>query len=330
MVSRVRFRIDASITVFLALYLLRLVYDLGRPDLFTTGDDLAFYVSTVLIPVAGVIMLAGDWSWRACAWLMAALGAVVCLAALALQFSGAAAERSLTDLTGRLRFDTINPITFGHAGVTVLLAAFCLWARASTTQRVLLALGCVVAAAVLVMANSRSPYLSLAAALGVIMLARRRWAWLGLIAAAAVAVWVAFDIGGALAGSRLTTIDDPSALERLVIQRDALAAFSEHPFLGAGYLDPATQMYPHNLFIESAMALGVGGFALYSWISLVAIRRSIRVIIAGDGFLAAIFWQFFVVGQLSSTFFGAGALFMAMILLSEKGRAPARPAQAWA
>lgn len=320
LIARSRFRLDLPIIVFLGLYLLRLMFDLGRPDMPTTGEDLLFYVSTVLIPIAGAAPLASAWNQRTAAMTMLAVGCGVSVVTLIVQFSGIGAERSLTETTGRLRFDTVDPITFGHIGVSTLLAALVAWGGCGRLQRVLLLAACAPAVAVLVLANSRSPYLALVAAIMLLLLARRRWALMAAAAAVGLGVFFSDSIQSALAGSRLVTFRDNSAMERMITQSNSIDEFSAHPLFGSGYIDPITQQYPHNLFIESAIALGVVGLGLYAWITLQAAYRSFTAIGRGELLLPLMFCQFFVLGQLSSSFFGSGALMLTMIMLSARAR----------
>ena len=318
--ARLRFRPDVPILVLMALYLLRLMFDLQRPDLPHTGADLLFYLSVCVIPVLCATPAMGSWNQRLTGFTLVTVGALISAATLIVDFSGLAGDRSITLLTDRLGFDTVNPITLGHVGVSTLLAALAVWGGAGRLQRGLLLAACVPAAVVLVLANSRSPYLSLIVAVMVLLVARRRWLWLAGAALAAGAVFFADNIQDKLAGSRLLTVQDTASLERLIIQGNSLREFAEHPIFGSGYLDPITQLYPHNLFIESAMAMGIVGLGLYIWISLQAVVRSFTAIRRGELLAPLMFWQFFVFGQLSSAFFGAAALFLTMVLLSVLGR----------
>ena len=322
---KVRIRIDAWLVLFLALYLFRLLADLSRADLPTTGDDLLAYVVITLPPVICVMSLGGQWNDRTAARAMFILGAAACLGALVLELTGLAGSQSHTAETSRLRFDKVNPITFGHLGVSTLLAALASWSGSRDWRRLtFILLGCVPAIAVLILANSRSPYVSLAVAIGAFLLMRGRWALFASLVVGGVVLVLGGNILALLSGSRLTDFADESAIERLVMQRYAGQQFIDHPLLGSAHLELYSQMYPHNLFYESAMSMGVVGLALFTIISATAIWRSIWAMRSGGVLAALMFWQAFVLGQLSSNIFGNAALFSVMALLIYIGRRPPR------
>ena len=62
---------------------------------------------------------------------------------------------------------------------------------------------------------------------------------------------------------RFSTIEeDVSALDRLLLQGNAISQYLDRPILGSAFVELRLLTYPHNLFIETAMALGVVGLVV--------------------------------------------------------------------
>lgn len=326
-VQRKSIKFDPLLLLFLILYMIRLQADLLRVDLPTTKSDYLFFVTTVLLPFLGVAAVTGAWNERKAAIAFFGINVVVCLLALFAEYSGIAVGRSITEESGRLGFDNINPITIGHAGASALLGAIVLWRYTNLPQKIMVLAGCAPAVATLILANSRSPYVSLITAIMFLLLVRRHWWMLGAMAAGGIMFWISADLADRLYGSRLITVQDNSSLERFATTRNSINEFMDHPFLGAGHIEPLTQYYPHNLFLDAAMSLGVFGLGLYTWLSVSAAFKSFAAMRSGELLLPLMFWQFFCLAQLSGSFFGSGALFLTMLLLrSRNWLQPAAPA----
>lgn len=321
-------KLDGAMMALMIAYLARLIWDLQRPEFPDIGADMTFYIATGFIPTVAAGIIGGHWRDELVAKLVFYIALVAGVLVLGMEQVGFYAVADLTEATGRLTVYAVNPITFGQLGASLLLAGLVLWPRSHTRMRWIVVAGVFVGGWLMVTANSRSPFLSVAFAVAAYLVATGRWRLFAAIVALGIAVFLGGDVLDQLQGSRLVTVQDESSLTRLLVQRYALADFLEHPFLGAGYLDSVTYAYPHNILIESAMALGMGGFVLLLFIVGAAGMRSLRALKIGDVMLGMLFWQHLILSQLSGSLFGAGALFVLMMVMAVKYPAmfsPLRP-----
>jgi hypothetical protein len=299
------------------LYLLRLIWDLQRPEFEAVGTDTLFYISSALIPALAAGLLARHWNDQTVASAIFFTGSMACALVLIVDLSGFAGNRSLTAAQGRLRLDTINPITLGQAGASVMIGAAVLWSRWRTLLgRAQLLAGTGIGAWVLVLANSRSPYVGVGAALAAWLVATRRWRYLALLFVSGAVVWLSGQIAERLAGSRLVNLADRSTMERVIAQRAAVSDYLSHPLIGSGYLDSQTLFYPHNIMIEAAMALGTGGLLLITALLGMAVLHANRAFASGAVMLGCVFWQQLVLSQFSGNLFESGTLYILMMVLA--------------
>ena len=309
---------DLMILAFLGAYTVRMVWDQQNPAFRTAQDDMLFYFGGTLIPILAVITMTDYWREKKVATVIVITAGIAGFLVLYLRLSGSAAATELTELTGRLMLENLNPISMGQFGVSMILAGPFLWRGASLPVKAgLVGLGGL-GAWLMVAANSRSPFLSLLAAFLVYLFATRRWRMLFILIVAAAAVFLGGHVMDQLQGSRLATIEDSSAMERYYVQNAAWSAFLEHPFLGAGYLDPATGLYPHNAMLESFMALGFVGGALFCTIIIRAVFHSLGAIRRGDILLSMLFWQHLVLASVSGSLYASPVLFALMALMSAR------------
>jgi O-antigen ligase len=238
------------------------------------------------------------------------VGSAICGAGVALGLGFVATGRIMSDITTQLFLDTVNPITFSHTGVTTLLAAAALaYGKTRTVSRGTLILGTSLAVGCMVLAASRGPLVSLVACVVTAAFAQNRWTLLVLLAA----------LGGAVAMSnadlellerfeRLRDLEaDESSLERLLLQANALKMFEQSPIIGAAHAEFEMNTYPHNVFIETAMALGVVGLLPLIGMMLLCFWNSLRLLRQGQMLLPLLFIQYFVGFQFSGALWGSSA-----------------------
>jgi O-antigen ligase len=109
--------------------------------------------------------------------------------------------------------------------------------------------------------------------------------------------------------------DDQSSIERLALQGSAVSAFLASPLLGSAFVEPLEFTYPHNLFIETALALGVVGLALLTPLLVRCVRGALGLARRGRLFLPMLFMQYFVGSQLSGAIWGNAAFWASGTLL---------------
>jgi hypothetical protein len=295
-------------------YLVRLLWDIGVAQVPGAVEALAFFVATVAIPAAALWRGVSSLSEAQAMRLMFILGSAICLVALGMHTLGIGQNRSLTEATGRLSFEALNPITIGHTAVSTLISGLCMVRNGlKPGQAPLLIVGGLAAGTTLLLAASRGPLLCLAAAGLVFAVVTGRWFWLALITLALTPFLSAAD---SQMLARFSAIEqDQSALERLVLQANAIDQFLSRPVLGSAFIELELLEYPHNLFVETAMALGLVGLLLMLFVLAKAWIAIVRHVGAGQLLVALLFVQYFVAAQLSGAIFGHGALAAGMVLL---------------
>ena len=321
--------------MFTLLYLLRLLWDFGLVGVPGAGEALTFYAIGVLIPAAALGVVAGQLREDQAAEAIALTGGLVCVMAVTMYFMDWGMDRSLTEQSRRLSFEAVNPITLGHVAVTTIIAALSIlqrgrrgWQRGLAPVLVGIALTC------LVLAASRAPLL----VLGVCGLTyavstgswRTRLLFLG--AALMIGTAVVLSTGGeSELFVRFSDLEeDDSALQRLLLQANAITQFLGSPILGSAFTELEFLEYPHNLFIETGMALGLVGLVVMVMLIYVAGVQLVRRLRAGEVLVPLLLLQYFVAIQFSGSLWGSTSFWalMAVVLGLHSARAPRRPAVA--
>lgn len=223
----------------------------------------------------------------------------------------------------RLATPVLNPISVGHLGVSVMIVALCGFAGASRVARAWRTLLVVLSVGVTVATVSRGPILAGLLAVVILAFVKRRRQRLGpgrlllrvgLIAAGvagvAAAVLYLEDTGVIDILARLTdTFQDVASQERAQMIRGAWTQFTDNPLLGSAFVELRFMENPHNILLESMMALGVVGLGLL----LVSMAASLAA--AGDvirtvprhAWVGLIYLQYVVNGMLSGSLFTDGS-----------------------
>ena len=308
---------------FWCIYLLRLLWDLligGQPGV---PEALTFYLLTVLLPGLVLGLRAPDFDHRRAAKLIVLVGGAVCFMAVTMHTFKLGQARSLGEITDRLFFEALNPISLGHAAVTTLIGALCVTRLRPDSATLLFTIAAAAAAATcVILSGSRGPTLALVVCALIFVAATGRWGWLGLIAL--LIAPQALNPDGELWQRFSTAGEDDSALERLLLQGNAIQQFLARPLLGSAYVELEFKDYPHNLFIESAMALGVVGLGLLVAILIRATRHASRQMSEGRLLVPLLFAQYLVAAQFSGAIWGSSALWACAALLLAPQQ-PARP-----
>lgn len=300
--------------VFWGLYLLRLVWDLligGQPSV---PEAMSFFVLTVLLPCLVLGLNAAHYDDRRAARLIVLVGGAVCFTAVTMHVFKLGQARSLGEITTRMFFEALNPISLGHAAVSTLIAALCVTRQRPAPPTLMAAVATAIAAGVcLVLSGSRGPTLALGVCALLFVAATGRVGWLALIAI--LVVPQALNPEGELFLRFAVTGEDNSALERLLVQANAIQQFLARPLLGSAYVELEFKDYPHNLILETAIALGVVGLGVLIAILARSAKIGLRQLRDGQLLLPLLFVQYFVAAQFSGAIWGNSALWAAAALL---------------
>jgi hypothetical protein len=309
-----RFHLNLAILVFWWLYAIRILFDIGTGDFEDMIRHTLFFLGVVVIPATAVMVAGGNFDELITARVIFIICALTSFFSIIMNAIG---FTELTVQTGRLQFDTVNAITLGHSGVSSLIAGFVIWPSLRTpAARVLVGAGVLASLVLVVLAASRGPVLALVLVIVSFLVLRGQW---GLIAAGVLSA--AFLIPSLLFAdgftifSRFTDLGrDLSVLERLDIQKNAVDQFVDSPIFGSAHVELVSGYYPHNLFIEAAMALGIFGLLVYLLIVMRSGYLAFLQLRRGGILMPLLFVQYFVNGNLSDYLLG-GAFWLIMAMI---------------
>ncbi len=308
------------ILTFWLVYVARLLWDMLFAQIPIANIYLFNFVFFCIVP-ATALMHAPAFDERRLVRLLLPACMLTCVFALIAGNTDLTGVRSYTDDNeGRLFLETVNPITFGQIGVTTVLMALC-WSRSCRRWSDWLA----VAAAVLLgvstisIAASRGPLVSLSICLLVLALFYRPFRWMLMPIAVLVFFLVSSDFSDSsnLLLSRIDfTKQSDHSEERMLIQASAINQFHGSPLFGSAIVEPLSGNYPHNLFIEVAMATGVVGLALIAWIVVTLLRKCTHRIRVSLLPLALLMIQHLVDSQFSGNLSASAPLWILLTLVT--------------
>ena len=322
--TRVLFNSAVLVTLTLwTLLIARMLWDtIVSPlpgELYTpAGQLLLLSLGACFLPAMVGLEFPSDASLDLARRWIEVLGAIAMVAILYVGLRGVLAGSILY----RLATPVLNPISVGHLGVSVMIVALCGYAGSGRLAKIGRVLLVVLSVGVTVATVSRGPIL--AGLLAVVILAfvtrRKR---LGIKALALRVGIIAVGIAGVAAAvlyledtgvidilARLTdTFQDVASQERAKMIRGAWTQFTDNPVLGSAFVELQFMENPHNIVLESMMALGVVGLGLL----LVSMAASLSA--AGDvirtvprhAWVGLIYLQYVVNGMLSGSLFTDGA-----------------------
>ncbi len=306
---------------FLVLYGLRLFDNFFvRGFEWEASPDIAFMflIGVSLIPAVLLHRLAADidddtllrWGYVSIA--VFTLGMVMSWNQILLSF-----------VATRLVMDKLNPISLGYLCTTLLLLLLLRLPRGSrdtlawSAATLLMMFG-------IVLSQARGQILALLMLLPVVVWCqpsteRRRLLLLAsvpLLLLAATAAWLELDLAELLL-DRFQQVDSEASAEG---RRDAWAAawaqFLDSPWLGDRVFEPTLRHYPHNIVLESLIALGLPGAALlltHLALTLWAVSRTLawRQATLSQRFVALLAFKELVAAQLSGAIWSDNTFWIA-------------------
>ena len=231
---------------------------------------------------------------------------------------------------GRLATAAINPISLGHYATSVSLISFYIILNKSSfhnklpsiTNHTLVYLTTFATGIVITfLAGSRGPLLALLIC-SVLLLTSCQlknkisnytlWALILLL--------VLFCVSNTFIGKEnlllnrlLSTGDDLDGADsqtRGYVYYMAIQLFLEHPIIGFGLELPNAEGYPHNLYLESFLAIGVSGGLIFIIIVTYTLMVSIKLIFAKSSqwqWIGVLFIQYFIGGCFSGALYGSSS-----------------------
>jgi hypothetical protein len=325
-----------ALTLFLIAYLVRLYVDNFVFAIYRADLAILFYVGGVLPPVLAVFFAGRTLDERQLIRTTFAGALVAAALLLMIGLLGLESEivNSLEQTAGRLSLETVNAISIGHIGGTLLICCVVAWYYPGRpVPRLLVAAAAAIAVATMLQAGSRGPFVAVGVCVIVYSVVARRWGVVLATLAAVAVVSLRSSPDSLVILDRFSTVGwDASVSERLLAQDYAIADFVDHPFVGNAYIELATLDYPHNLFLDTAMALGLAGLIPLLIFAFQGARAVVARLRQGQLLVALLVVQFFMAAQFSGSIWGHSNLLTmtGLILIWARRDAPgaaARPAR---
>jgi O-antigen ligase len=220
----------------------------------------------------------------------------------------------------RQGFERLNPIALGAtASVISAVALFGAISQRSALFRLVCVFDVISGLYILLAAGSRGPILALAGSVVIAALANRRarsGVILGLLAVIPLLLFSVMDFSDILERSRFSsTGSDVNSIERLIYYAEAWDAFLSSPLVGADFELPITLGWPHNIYLESLMAIGIAGGGLFFYLLLKAYRIAFGMLRNGPDALAIILFQHSIIGLFSGSLWATSTLFVIVAVM---------------
>lgn len=325
-------RLDMMLVALWIMYLARLLYDLNTPSILGTETALLFFTLTCVAPAIAIALAQNTWSERNTVLCLIATGVFVCLASLWIKDSLVSAA-DYAETAGRLSFQKLNPITLGHVACTTALASLVLLLQKPVLKlRILAGTAIALSVVLMVLAASRGALVTFMFCIGVLVLCRQLWGYaLAATAMVAITVFAILDVDALLQQTGLAHLgregEDQSGDERRQLIGIALLMIKDHWEFGSGYTLPYDMGYPHNVFIEAWMAMGIVGFLLFSYLAIRSVISALYDIAGDRPMMGFILMQFLTAAQFSGALYaGWPGMWIGMAALLGASLASPRPA----
>jgi putative inorganic carbon (HCO3(-)) transporter len=197
--------------------------------------------------------------------------------------------------------DTVHPNVF--AGILVLILPIALglllegWPKMNWPERIFCGAVALLLTSLLALSQSRGAWTAAAGAVGLMVLLRFRWSWIGLLGLVGVGIWVINKMGAnPLVEAALTSSTIGGLAMRQEIWERAVYMIQDFPLTGIGmgtYMEVADTLYPffkalpgrithaHNLFLQIAVDLGIPGLIAWLAIFIIVCFTAGRLVLEG-------------------------------------------------
>lgn len=310
-----------AVVVFWVFYFLRIYADVSNPylSLFRSASDYWMWsLGACLIPMLALSTVSRECSiaesMQLCFWLAlsAAILAVVFGSATAVASSGLEYE------SGRLRLNSLNPISAGHLGLSLLIVS--VWkafAGARGLRELSALIGIAIGFYLLLASASRGPLVAfILVAFFYLSSLRSKKLLIVMPLFCVVALGTFFAIESLENQGQFTLLSrilagasgaDEAVSERVIAIRGGVKQFLEDPIFGSSLEERVTGLYPHNVFLEALMATGILGGALFLFFALFGVRASFSILRKRSdlGWVPLIYIQYLVGAQFSGAIYSS-------------------------
>lgn len=226
---------------------------------------------------------------------------------------------------GRMSIETLNPISVGHLGVSLIILCVFFFVSKRTTSLVnslLFALMLMLGTLVALAGASRGPIL----ALFIVLLCYLFYSFKKKVSLKLFfftplfffLVYIFADIIQDKIGFhsivRFQNIFSNSNVDvssgRFEIYKDAWNQFIQSPVFGSALEELNTGFYPHNVILESFMATGIMGGVAFCTLLVLSLRSAVILmrLRPSCGWVSLLYFQYVVAAQFSGSLYGSGVM----------------------
>jgi hypothetical protein len=316
MLNSGRLKIDRTRMLMILIWILygvRLLNDWFRAGIDGADYAFQFFIACSVIPAAAA-MKSGVFDSRRFAvsgFLIAGGGSIMSLLATIL---GGSDVQYVTDASGRLSLAALDPVSLGNLSVSAILCGAVLWRKVDLTGKVLLLGSFLVLLWCLILTGSKGPAIALVFCLGFWAI-RRGFAMRLAVLVVPLMLWIALSSENPLAARISASEDDQSTADRFLILSDSLNQIALAPWTGSAFVELNSGYYPHNIFIEAGLALGVPMALVFIGLVLVSAWRSWKALGTNYDLLGLLFIQSVFAGIISGAIFGATLMWVTMAIM---------------
>jgi O-antigen ligase len=311
-----RLRIDRLHQVMLLiwfLYIVRLVHDSLVSNLQGADYAMQFFIASSVLP-ALALMKARAFQNRQFALIGFLIASTGTLLSLLAALFGNTDVREVAETSGRLSFAAIDAVSLGNQAVSAILCGVALWRDANARLRTLIAFTFMGLLWCLALTGSKGPALALLLCVGLWAL-RRRQVWKLATLALPLLIWLIVSNDNPLATRLAGSEEDQSTADRLVIFNDSVAQIASAPLVGSAFVELNSGYYPHDVFIEAALAFGIPVALVFLGLMLVGTYKAWRTLNSDYDLLGLIFFQGLLAAAVSGSIYGSMLLWVTLAML---------------
>lgn len=292
--ARITF-VSLLVIFFWTAYCTRFIYDAGvmGVPLGQSPSDMALYLFGITVPTFITFYLIRDIGLyrKALLWIMLALG-LCCLISMRRTETAQDVSKGAGGYNGN---DVLNHILFGHMGTTAIIIGLFVLLKIGGVNHAwysrLLAAGTVLVGVFSLISSDSHGALVAALLLTpvVIYLGVRRGSklltvsalfilGLGFSGTAAYLAANGINVEEALFSASQYSVASDSVYNRENMYRDAWREYLQNPLVGSSVVERNSLSYPHNVILESFMAIGTFGGVCFVLIFFVASYRAVRIV----------------------------------------------------
>ncbi len=295
------------------IYCLRLIHDWLFTNLDGADYAFQFFIATSVLP-AFALMKAGAFQQQKFAlvgFVTASLGSI---SSMLVTIYGNADVQDVAVSSGRLSLTALDPVSLGHLAASAILCGFVLWRGARMRAKVCLAAMALPLVWCLVLTGSKGPALAIVLCMGLWALRNGQAFKYALMAIPLIALTLAWE-GNPLSARLSGSQEDESTVDRLVVLEDSLDQIAGSPIAGSAFVELNSGFYPHNVFVEAAMAMGIPVALLFLALMSFGAWRSWRLLRGENSLLGILYFQALFAASTSGAIFGATMLWVILAML---------------